>query len=406
MDRAHAMLYALGQRLKQIRFLRCLVFLLRLLRVGLTRLALSPLCLLPLQANKLFFYLYSGTGYSCNLGAILCELTSRKKNLQIIWATPHPQNLQSSPRANIRVVKARTLKAYFHQLTARAVIVSDHLPPEVPRRPAQFLVNAWHGGMNYKRIGPQACQLSCHAACLLFRLSNPCPNVVLAGSRFFAQDMAQAFGYPEEIFCPTGLPRNDALFKPRELIRNQVCRAVDCPPDCRLALYAPTFRKDAQERPIDLDLCRICAVLSETFGGKWQILYRAHSLILHPSGNRDHLLDVSHYPEMSDLLIAADVLISDYSSCLWDYALTHKPAFVYAPDYASFQSTDRSFAYPPKAWPWPICQNFQELESAIRHFDAEPYQHAIANHLRQCGSYDTGFASKKAVDLILSNLTL
>jgi len=103
---------------------------------------------------------------------------------------------------------------------------------------------------------------------------------------------------------------------------------------------------------------------------------------------------------MQELMCAADVLISDYSSCLFDFCFTHRPAFVYATDLKNYITNDRAFAYPIEKWPFSVAENNEELVKCIYEFNAMDYAEKVRIHLADAKAYDRGNASHQVAELI------
>ena len=149
--------------------------------------------------------------------------------------------------------------------------------------------------------------------------------------------------------------------------------------------------------------------LTERFGGEWSILVRMHpSLSREPreqlSAVREkQILDFTNYPDMTDLLVIADAVVTDYSSCIYDFLLTGRPGFIYAPDYATYEK-QRGLYYPLKETPFPIAETGECLAHAVRSFDESAYRIAAEQFLRTRGCVDDGHASGRIADLIESIL--
>jgi CDP-glycerol glycerophosphotransferase len=112
-----------------------------------------------------------------------------------------------------------------------------------------------------------------------------------------------------------------------------------------------------------------------------------------------NLLNVSNYPDMQDLLVAADLLITDYSSSIWDYALTRKPCILYCPDIDQYNS-DRGFYTSPSEWAGLVCKTENELINTIDSFDKKLYRAKVDKYLEDCGNCDDGKATIRILSLI------
>ena len=120
-----------------------------------------------------------------------------------------------------------------------------------------------------------------------------------------------------------------------------------------------------------------------------------------PKFKYDYLLKVySSYDDMSELLCMADVLISDYSSCMYDFSLQKKPCFVYAPDINEYEQNDRGVAYPVEKWPFSISVSSDDLCDRIREFKEDEYIKRIDDHFIDVGKMDDGNAGRRVVELI------
>ena len=144
--------------------------------------------------------------------------------------------------------------------------------------------------------------------------------------------------------------------------------------------------------------------LIERFAGDWVLMIRHHpriakeqiSLIPHDNEN---IIDVTYYSDIQELLISADVVMSDYSSCIFDFMLTKRPAFIYATDIKKYNS-ERGFYYPLEATPFPIATNNKQLVQNIKNFDFKEYKQKVEIFLKEKGCIEDGKASERVVDLI------
>jgi CDP-glycerol glycerophosphotransferase len=179
-----------------------------------------------------------------------------------------------------------------------------------------------------------------------------------------------AFGYSGEVL-ETGYPRNDVLSSPgRDAIRRRVREALDIDGDNIVVLYAPTFRDDdvfAEGRP-DIELGMHVGSLAQRLGNGYVLLLRLHYLMTdrRPSERGVGVRDVSYHPDVSDLYLAADVMVTDYSSVMFDFAVTGKPMVFYSYDLDRFRDEVRGFYFDlaPDA-PGPIVHTQDDLADAL-----------------------------------------
>ena len=149
-----------------------------------------------------------------------------------------------------------------------------------------------------------------------------------------------------------------------------------------------------------MNSCSGC--LRPPFGGTFITLYRGHAFVTGEEKKEKDLIDATAYHDMQELLIASDVLVSDYSSAMWDFSFLDRPVFVYAPDMQNYIDNERDFAYPPEKWPYPIAKSNDELVREIETFDREEYDKRMQAHHADAGSYENAHSSEKAAALIES----
>lgn len=143
----------------------------------------------------------------------------------------------------------------------------------------------------------------------------------------------------EESLIPTGLPRNDLLFHVNEEMQIEYKKMLNIDPKKKVILYAPTWRdsndfgSDYQLTP-PIDWKQWQAELEEDY----VVLLRTHAYTTKLCGVEfnDFIRDCSNYPEVNDLMIAADIMISDYSSIIFDYAILERPIICYGYDYDEY----------------------------------------------------------------------
>ena len=187
------------------------------------------------------------------------------------------------------------------------------------------------------------------------------------------------------------MPRNDFLVCGNtEQADQKVRQTYQIDRKYRILLYAPTYRSNGKNQMPDFTELR--KVLEEN-GEKWYVLYRAHRYSEDDSAGLDPecSADVTDYPDMQELLAAADMLITDYSSCIWDYSFLYRPCFLYTPDLREYLAKT-GFYVDIHEWPFPICENMEDLEKQIRSFDEEKNRARIMEHHQQMGSEESGHA--------------
>ncbi len=242
---------------------------------------------------------------------------------------------------------------------ARVLVVNDWLRWPYRRRSHQHVLQTWHGTM-LKRLALDRPDVTPRTRLAILREQHRW-DAVLAQNPYSARIFRSAYAVRGPIW-QTGYPRNDVLVDGARASR--VRAAVGVPDDARLVLYAPTWRDDRDEVLDELDVVAFAAALPLDH----VLLVRGHSRTLGHGrdvrGNR--LVDVTQYPDAADLLLIADVLVTDYSSVMFDYAVTGKPIVFYVPDLEHYSERLRGFYFDLIAdAPGPVVRTRDDLFDAI-----------------------------------------
>ena len=198
----------------------------------------------------------------------------------------------------------------------------------------------------------------------------------------------------------SGMPRNDVLFvKDRNFInkiRTEIAAKYDFSSEDVIVLFAPTWRK-GRLRSEQLDIAMVKRAVSSKVGKSVVVLGRGHHT---ESGILEkNVIDVSDFPDMQKLLIASDILITDYSSSMWDYSFTEKPCFLFTPDLEIYEKTP-GFDRDIHSWGFPVCETNDQLESEICRFNQEDYLKRMKIHHASLGNYESGTACRQVCDYI------
>lgn len=364
--------------------------------IGICKALLSVFFIFPIKKNRVFFSAYSGKSYSCNPKYICEYLLGCGENLDIVWAFSEPEKF-SSLDGRIRRVRFKSIRHLYYLLTSRVVVDNVESWSILPKRRGQFVINTWHGGGAYKGVG-------------LFRRDtdegtdrnminkHKRVDLYLSSSHAFTEmTLRNSFCYHGEVL-ECGMPRNDMLMNGKRDDVGRIREAIGAKEGDRLALFAPTFRHDLNYK-YSLDFGRTAAALKKRFGGEWKILFRAHYYLTSQSGTGD-VIDVTAYPDMQELLLASDVLITDYSSSIWDFALTGKPGFLYTPDLGEYAG-EREFYTPIETWPYPFAENMDAFEKIILGYDSVESVRKIRRHIEELGGCESGEATVRTAEIIL-----
>jgi CDP-glycerol glycerophosphotransferase len=186
----------------------------------------------------------------------------------------------------------------------------------------------------------------------------------------------------------------------RDAVRARVRAALDLPDATQAVLYVPTWR-DSFEHTLELDLPLLHRELGETT----TMLVRAHGLTAHTDRGQDGpgVRNVSRWPDVTELYLAADVLLTDYSSAMIDFATTGKPLLLYTHDLERYRDEIRGFTIPfEEEVPSPLLRTSAEVAAALADVPAAtaPYRERYAAWAARFCPWDDGGAAARAVDAV------
>lgn len=379
------------------------------LRIRVTRFAMRVFRALPLR-KAIFFSSYEGKQYSCNPKALFEALysDSRFSEYEFVWEINNVGTRALCPSERVSFVRHGSLKYYTAIMTCSCLITNSGVSPRFPLRRRQLNINTWHGGGGFKKVG-RAANSDIGENTIEHSVSSAQTSIFVSSSRLFTEVMSSSIDMPEEKFLPIGMPRNDIFFnrKRLEVARMRVVQRYNLDEDSFIVLYAPTYRGAVGSDDMADNVLSV-RDLKESFrmrfGKAPVVLVRAHYFRGQDLGYEDGI-DANDYPDMQDLLVASDSLITDYSSTIWDYGLTGKPCFIYAYDLNDYER-ERGFYTEPRVWPGVLAKTEIELNQAVRAFDAEKYRNKVDAYYENSGSFENGTATQALVSEIGRRLGL
>ena len=315
-------------------------------------------------------------------------------------------------RARIRIAWY-SLHAGYHLATARLFVVDDWYFPMyvIKPRSGTVRVQVWHGAGAFKKFGYSVLDKSFGADEEMVRLVPIHSNydVCLVSSSAATAHYMEAFRLPRDRFTSAlGLPRSDVFFDAEHMARatEAIRRRYALPTDRRILLYAPTFRGDtvlAARYQDDLDL----RAMRDVLAGQWVLLLRPHPFVhdrIHLTPDvADFAIDVSDWPDMNELMLVADLLVTDYSSAIFEFALLERPMAFFAPDHDAYER-ERGFYFDFRSGvPGPVFEETDELAAYVKagDFDLE----RVRAFARTWFDIADGHAAERFVDrLVLPTL--
>jgi CDP-glycerol glycerophosphotransferase len=327
---------------------------------------------------------------------IYLGLKSARPDLQFIWVTA-PATKAPAGTTGVPFGSAAYLRALA---TSKYLVNNSNFPPYFRKAAGQTYLQTWHG-TPLKRLGRDISnnQLTKSYLDTMDREARSW-DYLISPNAFCTEIFPSCFGYSGEIL-ETGYPRNDKLTNATTEERQSIRESIGVSdPSVTLVMYAPTWRD-----------------YSRTATGNWQsvfyldenlelpdgfkMIYRGHSNTheSHKDGGSQRFIDVTRYPNITDLYLAADVLITDYSSVMFDFTVTGKPIIFMTPDLERYR-TERGFYFDfEREAPGPILKTQDEVVNALQSLGeiSRSYQTKYRNWQLKFDAHEDGKAASRVI---------
>lgn len=361
--------------------------------------------IIPENKNRFLFYSMGGNNYGDSVKCLSDYIEKNYEKAQIIWA--FSKYYYDKVDCDHKKVIYGSFRYYYYVISSKYYITNCYAPLMMIKRKGQIMMQTWHGTA-LKRIGYDA-QGGDHNRLVDFIRPNTYKagardiDFFVSGSSFMTSVYHRALKYPKEIM-EIGTPRNDIFFQNRPDVFQRVKVWAHVDSQMKLILYTPTFRPDFSFKYYDVDLCAIKHYYEELTKENYVVLVRLHPRMMSKSAEVDNLfvkegiVNVTLYPDIQDLLYAADVLVTDYSSTMFDFMLSMKPVILYTPDKETY---NRGFYFDIDELPFIIANNNAELLKALQNFESNEYVRKVNQFLERIGNAETGHATESAYQLLV-----
>lgn len=358
------------------------------------------------QQNTIIFCSFGGRSFNDSSKAIYDEICRREefKEWRLIWAFVEP-NKFNIPRGE--KVKVDTI-AFFKSLVTSKVWVSnsgmdrgiDLITDKILR------VETWHG-TPLKKIGGEENQNTFGSKPEEYKGSIDTSAIRCAQSEFDRKIFSRVFHASMDSIILSDLPRNDELFTYNIDKLNEIRNYLGVTEKKKVILYTPTYREylinESSQNfiapPMDLKKWE------RELGNEYVLLVRTHYAVSVALciENNNFVKDVSSYPSLNDLYAISDMMISDYSSTYFDYAILNRPMLCFAYDKEEYEKKRGVYLDMEKELPCKVCKHEDEVISEILTMDVDTATEASKKFHNKYAPY-AGQASKMVVDAILKKL--
>lgn len=358
-------------------------------------------CFTRVHKGRMMCWAYTFKQYSCNPRYLTEYLLENNTEFEIFWVFKGNVDTFGVDK-RIKCVRYKSLRYFLLVNTAEFFITNARTDPYRiywHKRKGQKYVMLWHGGVALKRIEKDAESQLSYSYLKKAKIDSKVCDLMVSGCRFQTSLLKEKFWYDGEIL-EKGIPRNDVFFdKARHPeMRERICRKYGISPDSRIVLYAPTFRRDKSIEPYRIDWSRVVPELRKIYGSeKVSVLLRLHPNLIGKADasslvNDESVIDVTRYHDMQELLCVSDLLITDYSSSMFDITMLKKPCMLYATDIEKY---NRGYYFDFAELPFPLARNEEELIGNIRTFDSAAYDESVESFFeKHIGLCEDGNASK------------
>lgn len=371
----------------------------KIILIYLTRLLLRLLFIFPLNNNKITFISFGGRAITCNPKYLYNSIYKEYGNkFNYIWLVKNKNN-NNVLYQNTKTIKYISLYSFFHLATSKYIITNYSMIIRPPIRKKQIYVNTWHGGGAYKKVGLVKNTIEQKRTNITFNLLAKETTYLISSCKIQSEVQKNTMRLNNEQILNIGFPRNDIFFTDFSHYSNIIKKYYNIPIENKIILYAPTYRGVAGNfsENATLNITQVLSTLKNKFNSDFICLYRGHYYI--HDQKLDNTINASDYPDMQELLCAADILITDYSSSIWDFSFTKKPCFLYTPDLEQYKN-ERDFYTDISKWGFTYSKNTLELINNIESFDQNEYNKKIEEAHKFFGSYEDGKASERFIEKI------
>lgn len=354
---------------------------------------------LPLAKNAVLFDSFNGKNIGDSPLDIFQELRKTHPHLKFYWTT---NSKTQAPEGAIGV-KFES-RAWFDCLaSAEYLVTNSALPWYFKKVAGQKYLQTWHGTPLKKLVHDVPAGGVSKTYLESMDRDSAGWDYLVSPSPFCTNVFANAFKYRGRIL-ETGYPRNDRLTNSSASDRKRIRESLGVlDSKTILVLYAPTWRDYQVTASGNFDLVSYLDPKLKLPNG-FQLMLRGHSMThaVDSSKAAGNAIDVTNYPDITDLYLAADVLITDYSSVMFDFSVTGKPILFLTPDFERYEA-ERGFYFDFKTLaPGPILRSEAEVLETLSKLPeiAKQYQTSYEHWRNKFNSLEDGSATKRVISAV------
>lgn len=345
---------------------------------------------------------FKGRQYADSPRMISEMLHEQHPEIDVVWALNSSDDPYGLIPAYVKKVRYSSKEYYQALAQSFCFVTNNEIRPDVTKRAGQLFIQTWHGDRGFKKVLYDDLGVSDDKYRSNVVRDDVMTDYCIAASDFGEKVYRTAFRYSGNIL-KAGMPRNDNLINIPEEEVKKIKSRLHLEDNYKIITYAPTFRDNKIHEACEIvNLEELVIWLNRNTGESWKGLYRAHSLGK-GIGSQEHVLDVSDYPDMADLMLITDAMVTDYSSVAGDYMLLDRPMVLALFDLDDYLKNSRKFNVSLDEVGFPIAKNLSELHSLL--LDSIQQSRLIGREkaMKYYGVTETGDSTEQIVQLILEH---
>ncbi|WP_066258932.1 CDP-glycerol glycerophosphotransferase family protein [Neobacillus drentensis] len=362
---------------------------------------------LPIDKSLIVFESGLGKQYGDSPRYIYEEVVRRNLKYKKVWIY-NTQKRFKDPHTIY--VERLSIKYYYYLAKAGYWVNNQNFPTYLKKRPGTTYVQTWHGTPLKKMLFDiENVQGRTDDYVQRVHQATKSWDYLISPSPYASKAFRSAFQYEGNI-CEIGYPRNDIFYRTEKItVAVSVRNSLKLPKNKKVILYAPTFRDNQTNgaNKFTFDIHLDFEKMKEKLGDDYILLLRMHVVIKNkviiPDEFKDFIFNVSHYPDIQELYLITDILITDYSSVMFDYANTKRPMLFFTYDLELYRDQLRGFYMDfENEAPGPLIRNSQEIIDAIIDIDDVQRRYKdkyLAFYNKYCILED-GFAAERLVNKV------
>lgn len=356
----------------------------RIVRLIWYMLAMVVRQLTKVNNRKVFCWSYNFRKYACNPRAITEFILNNKvEEYEIYWAFDKQFDTSGLDR-RIHVVRKYSFAYLYALYTSKFIFYNARNNPFESmfiKKKKQKYIMTWHSSIRLKRIEKDAIKQLGHKYERIAKRDSEMCDLMLSNSKMFTNLIRDSFWYGGEIL-ESCVPRNDMFYNNvvKDLAYRNVRKSMGFLPSSKIVLYAPTFRGNSKDlKYYRINWITVIPHLERMLGGKVEVLVKLHPNMSDVYGidtliNTPHVHNITQTPDITEFLFASDVLISDYTSAMFDFSILRKPCFIYAIDKDEY---DRGFYWSFDQLPFVLAETEEQLIYNIDNFTMLEYERRL-----------------------------